>query len=343
MANQATLIQRLFSRIGGDSRMTKQDEMVDNFSRLVAGPLPRRHMLKFILMSLSGAAVTRLAGGSAQAQQASCCMGKKFDPSSQCCTSHGVQPKHPINDLAACPNRVEHPGNDPMPNGCGSGAFRAPNSWGQANFLPCCDSHDTCWGHCNNSRGGCDMTFHSCLMQACTVYQADHPIKYQLCLGVAQTYFNAVESSIGTGIYEDSQKMACDCCGSPGGQGACGSKGICCMQDQICVNGRCTDTSACAGAVCGSFTNCSVSDDCQCYTTAEGTGQCAHNELCAGLPHCTSSSQCGTGSICAVNTCCGAAGVCLPLCASNSLASKISVSEMAGGNGPTSSGKPLQR
>jgi len=345
MANQTTLIQRLFSKIGRDSSVTRQDVMVDNLSRLIASPLPRRNMLKLLVMSISGAVVARFAGGAAQAQQATaCCNNVKFNPSTQCCTPQGVQTKHPITDLAACPNRVAHPGSPAPPNGCGTTDFKVPDSYGIANFLPCCNNHDTCWGTCKSNRGGCDLNFQSCLVQSCSIYLLlfEIPELYLSCLLVADIYFLGVDqTSRGTEAYISAQKEACDCCDSPGGHSACGSKGICCLQDQICVNGRCTDTSACAGAVCGTFTNCSVNDDCQCYTTAEGTGQCAHNEFCAGLQNCTSSSQCGSGSICAVNTCCGSAGVCLPLCG-GSVASKIAVSGLPASTGPTSSGKQLR-
>jgi hypothetical protein len=92
----------------------------------------------------------------------------------------------------------------------------------------------------------------------------------------------------------------------------CGACGVQCPSGSQCVNGACSQPS-CDGKTCATFTNCSPggASDCQCYTTTDGTGFCAQNQLCAGLADCQTNADCGAGSICAVQSCC-TRNVCLP-------------------------------
>jgi len=96
--------------------------------------------------------------------------------------------------------------------------------------------------------------------------------------------------------------------------GTCNNK---CGPGSTCTNGVCS-VPTCQGLTCSTFVNCSPggTNDCQCYSTADGTGFCAHNQLCAGLADCTTNSDCGAGSICAVNSCC-TRNVCLPAVCGN--------------------------
>ena len=67
---------------------------------------------------------------------ADCLCGRQlYDPALQCCTPSGVKTKHPVADLASCPNKVTHPGYICDPNGCGpAGGTSYPNGYGAANF-----------------------------------------------------------------------------------------------------------------------------------------------------------------------------------------------------------------
>lgn len=127
----------------------------------------------------------------------------------------------------------------------------------------------------------------------------------------------------------------CACEGCPGGAVEC--DGTCCGPGENCVNGSCVcaggtpcnsnadcacgdciggvcSTATCEGRVCGNFGQCSVDQDCQCYTTPEGAGVCGCNTLCTLTTPCNATTDCPSGQICAVNSCCGAAGVCLNVC-----------------------------
>jgi len=97
----------------------------------------------------------------------------------------------------------------------------------------------------------------------------------------------------------------------------CGTCGLVCASPSTCVNGVCSVPS-CNGKTCGTFVNCSPGGtlDCQCYTTADGTGFCAHNQLCANLADCKTNADCGPGSVCAVHSCC-TRNVCLPASCGN--------------------------
>jgi len=279
---------------GEQDREMLPSELFDGLARSLGSGMPRRRAFALILKGLVGIALTEFGIRNAWATGTCLCNGTFYDPATQCCTANGAQRKNPIQNTAYCPNKVSHPGYEPKFDGCGSYAsafnpHRVPQRFFAADFYHCCKPHDICYGTCNGEKDGCDNTFGSCLAQSCGAAYPFDPILLGYCLETAGVYYAAV--SLGGGpAFEAGQQIACDCCAES------------------------TCSQSCAGAVCGSFVDCNPPDDCQCYTTAEGPGVCAHNELCAQIPLCSSSAQCGSGSICAVGTCCGSQGVCLPLC-----------------------------
>lgn len=316
------LKQRFFSfvsEINEPGIVSKQDQEVDNFSRLIASPFPRREMIKLLAVGLTTTLIGKLEfpafASSALSLQsaAACCNGEQYDPSTQCCSSSGIQPKYPISDLAACPNRVAHPGHIPSHNGCGGGIFVyiIPNSYGEASFLGCCNDHDDNYDTCNYSKGTADQTFRSCLQLNCNVYAERDLRTYNTCLKVADNYYNAVSSGIGQYFYADAQKQACDCCGSstptPGqmpcngtcvdtntNSNNCGTCGKVCPQGQSCSNGVCCNSG---GVGCGTFC-CNAGDTC-----------CGNNSCCpAGSTCCNYNGR----SFCSAvgNICCGNGASC---------------------------------
>jgi hypothetical protein len=70
----------------------------------------------------------------------------------------------------------------------------------------------------------------------------------------------------------------------------------------------------CAGAQCGTFTQCSSGNpDCVCVSLSGGGGLCVPGSTqCAGLTLCPTGTECAPGELCAVNTCCVNA-VCVPV------------------------------
>lgn len=131
-----------------------------------------------------------------------------------------------------------------------------------------------------------------------------------------------VESEIGRVVFDMATKARCTCC-KPGEESCasgcsdpltdaqnCGTCGNVC-DSGICQNGVCSN-EVCDAAVCDTFVACNGNANCQCYTTADGTGFCTGEQFCAGLAGCSSNESCGAGSICAVGSCCGR-NVCLPI------------------------------
>ncbi|WP_166880493.1 hypothetical protein [Massilia mucilaginosa] len=275
------------------------DHGFDHFSRALGSQIGRRDVIK---VALSGA-VSALLGGIGMKQAwaaANCLCGRQlYDVATQCCTPSGVRPKHPLADLAACPDRVAHPGHVCRPNGCGAaGGQSFPSAFGAARFGACCDSHDCCWGNCNSQRDSCDGNFHDCLRASC---EAAYPprinvlgldsnrIRRASCRATARTYFEGVQSGRwGTPAYVAAQQAACDCCAA-----------------QAC--------KTCPGGSCEALPSCE-DPGCVCFQTIEGSGFCHAPQACAGLSGCASSASCPPGWACVSVTCCGGNPVCIQPC-----------------------------
>jgi hypothetical protein len=294
---------------------TSSSVIFDNLSRSLGSEIPRRQALKVALTSFTGAALAQLGIKSAWAAGDTClCRGVTYDPATACCTPSGVQQKHPLTSVAACPNRVAHPGHVPVGNGCGAqGGRQFPDGFGAASFLGCCNTHDVCWGTCNNTQATCDNSFLTCLRASCdAAYPGSglNAIKRSTCRGAANSYYAAVSSRFGTPNYEAAQAAACDCC-----------------SESTCPN-------SCAGSVCGSLPPCSGGADCVCFTSTEGTGACVHGSTpCSAVSRCTTTADCPAGTACLTTSCCGSFGVCGPLC--NPIVPGSRAPSFANASGPT--------
>ena len=266
-------------------------EIFDNVARTLGSPVSRRKALKLAMLGVAGAALADIGVKTAWAAENCLCSGQVYDPVTACCTPSGVQPKHPVANLNACPNKIPHPGHVNTPNGCGAqGGTQYPNRWGLANFRPCCNNHDNCYGSCNSDKGGCDDSFFGCLRDSCAdAYPIFlFPALRASCVAAAGAYYGAV-SLRGRSAYEAAQRGACDCCGTE----AC---------PQTCVGGTCSSLPACGES------------GCVCFQTVEGTGFCHRGQSCAGLQTCSSSSQCPSGWACVNVTCCGSQPICIQPC-----------------------------
>jgi hypothetical protein len=277
----------------GSSAVSQKHKIFDDVARIIVSSIPRRKALKLSLAGLAGAALMEFGLRPAWAAVSCDCNGITFDTDTACCTPSGVQQKHPILDLAACPDKAPHPGFVPIPNGCGpAGGSLAPfipERFGPANFTSCCNTHDVCYGTCNDDKGDCDNSFFGCLASTCTsAFLLRPPQLLAACLTVAGIYFSAV-SLRGQKFYDAAQTQACDCCGPQG----CNS---------------CEGAGTCAGApVCGD-------GGCVCFQTVEGNGFCHRGQPCAGSQTCTSTADCPSGFACSNITCCGSQAICIQPC-----------------------------
>lgn len=272
----------------------QQDHSFDAAARVFARGLPRRGHLKLILSAIMGTALSGLRIKISQAAVKCDCHGTEYEPDVSCCTSSGVQPRHPILDLDLCPKKQSH-GDPAMPNGCGANGSilrpYIPQRFGRANFSTCCKTHDICYGTCNNNKSSCDTNFLACLVNLCNAAYGQTSVTGLMCSSVAIDYHTAVFLG-GGGAFEDAQKAACDCCGVEPCQ-------------EACQGGTCSSAPACGSSGCG------------CLSTAEGSGTCFQNAPCSGLASCSSSSSCPPGFACAASSCCTGL-VCAPICTGES-------------------------
>jgi hypothetical protein len=269
--------------------------LFDDLTRSIGSSSSRRGALKTAIAGLVGLALGKVGIRPAWAAANCLCNGVVYDSALACCTATGVVPKNPIADLARCPSRVPNAAHTCVPNGCGgSGGVGVPDSFGAANFLPACNTHDCCYDRCNSVKANCDTDFRTTLLAACATAYAGtgvlQGIKRGSCNAAAKTYYDFVNSR-GQQYYDAAQQQSCDCCGP-----------------QTC--------QTCAGGACGNLPRCAANNpDCLCFTTPEGAGACIPGSTpCAGLQACTSSASCPPGYGCAVTSCCGGGGVCGPLC-----------------------------
>lgn len=292
-AEQAPAIERL---VGG-----LPPSAFDNLTRSVGSQDSRRMALKVSILGLFG----MLGGGlgfprSAQAAADCLCGRQLYDSSIQCCTPTGIQTKHPIANLDACPNKVPHPGATCVPNGCGAADGASfPGSFGAASVVGCCDNHDCCYGKCNEVKVGCDDSFEVCMTESCnSAYPPDfvtvlgvrydrNRIRRDSCRGAANAYWAAVRTR-GGAAYTAAQQASCDCC----------------------ANRPC---STCPGGTCSSLPSCQ-DPGCVCFQTIEGRGFCHLPQSCAGLSTCSSSANCPSGWACVSVTCCGGTAICIRPC-----------------------------
>lgn len=287
------------------------DNAFDNFTRSLGSQGSRRDVLKVSVLGVFSTLAGGLLPRPAQAAADCLCGRQLYDPALQCCLPSGaIANKHPVADLAACPNKVAHPGYSCTPNGCGAaGGTQYPSQYGAASFLGCCNGHDCCYGECNQAKAGCDNTFYSCMTGSCdaaypvTLVQVgpitvdSNKIKRAACKAAAGAYYQAVNQA-GGDAFTAAQQAGCDCCGT-----------------QPCPT--------CPGGTCGALPSCQ-DPGCVCFQTIEGRGFCHLPQSCAGLPTCSSSAGCPSGWACVSVTCCGSTPICIRPCfvVGSSLASR---------------------
>jgi Group XII secretory phospholipase A2 precursor (PLA2G12) len=312
------------SRLGGISLKSLSDKdqcgkrTFEDIARLATSELPRRTVLKLIVTGFTAAVLARLGVTPALASPDNCiCNGVTYNsqgPQAQCCTPSGVQNNHPITNLSACPNRGPHPEHIAGFNGCGPEGrivtVVIPNAFGPANFYDCCKNHDICYDTClKNKAADCDSPFFTCLTNACGQAFGLLPQLKNVCVEIATVYFGEVSGKGGDDAYNAAQQIACDCCGSGGGNQPCPNGtngGGCCADGFHCIPG-CGCCPATADKCCGAGNCCEPDHDC-----CPGHGCCQPGApCCPGTPGgcappggiCCDGWPAGAGYTCCASTC----------------------------------------
>ncbi len=137
-----------------------------------------------------------------------------YDPSTQCCTKHGIQEKYPVRNLEACRETLTpHPGYKATSNGCGpEDGPKFPDAYKKANFRNACDAHDICYGTCGSDEVKCNDRFCNALKRTCAnAYPRKSSRNRRNCDEIANTYCDGVRI-LGYSAFEKAQSKACQCC-----------------------------------------------------------------------------------------------------------------------------------
>jgi Group XII secretory phospholipase A2 precursor (PLA2G12) len=216
------------------STESKLEPLFDRLSKIYASNYSRRDAFRIatativtpILASLgvksAKAATSCLCGGNPLLSGWACCpyddqgnlVPTAYYPQIYCCTSK-LTPKHPIEDLNACPNKQSTVGYAPVPNECGAEGTSTfivnwlNNGYSGVKFTSCCNEHDKCYGTCNSNKNSCDVNFKICLENRCKLYFTGRELRS--CIKNANYYFGAVDK-LGGSAHDAGQREACDCC-----------------------------------------------------------------------------------------------------------------------------------
>ncbi len=169
-----------------------------------------------------------------QVPNGGCCQSNTMDTQNQCCEAAGVVPKHPIQDLSQCANRVPNLEKPFQFDGCsvpdslneilgfdkdnpsGGSDTHFSNASCQLSGVNCtaaCDLHDICYQSCDSSFGGrtsCDLLLGNTAVNICLNSQ-DSLLTRAVCLEWADTYTNILLLAGGF-AYNDRQLEVCQCC-----------------------------------------------------------------------------------------------------------------------------------
>jgi hypothetical protein len=183
----------------------EQNEGFDNLTRAFGTSVSRRQMLKLIFsltIAWFGGTIT-LGSGRAQSN---CIVIVSVNSDGNCFEGE---------------NKIPIPGNVPTGNGCGpdpasgcpAGPFKIPQGYGDANFTPGCNDHDTCYEDCNySSHAYCDSKFGNDLLDICAVSYPDiNTLPRFGCYELATDFEIAVRVG-GDCAWIAAQHKACECC-----------------------------------------------------------------------------------------------------------------------------------
>ncbi|MBV9279219.1 MAG: hypothetical protein JOZ41_03980 [Chloroflexi bacterium] len=305
-----------------------EEHQLDELTRRLARPVPRRTVLRAALAAALGGMASLATLGKSSAQTSTCsAVGVQCSPAGQygpeCCSGY-------CTAAGTC--------------GCPTGrTYCAATNGGTPGCVPNCTGGQTllqatCTCECPHGTALCKGT--------CTRLCPDGQALGPNCTCICPT---AVCGTGGSGTCCVAGGVCCSgsCCSAgqaclngtctcPLGTIPCGTGAAmtCCPGGQCCVNGACTADcgtgqncvngtcrATCANPVCFGPppSRCSATNtNCACTESVEGGTTCADltGATCTTNP-CTSSSQCGTGSFCAnVGGCCGpGVFICVPFCA----------------------------
>ncbi|KAI9006434.1 group XII secretory phospholipase A2 precursor-domain-containing protein [Hyaloraphidium curvatum] len=109
---------------------------------------------------------------------------------------------------------VRNPAHTPAFNGCGVPGFMVASP--QYDMTRCCNAHDVCYDDCGNSRSKCDADFLACMQKLCDDGWAGK--QREECRGTASV-FHMGTALMGCAAYQASQRNACLCLETVGGDG----------------------------------------------------------------------------------------------------------------------------
>ncbi len=247
---------------------------LDALASAMAGPVSRRRMLRISAAALAAATLPSwiwrpaVAGAGVVGKLGDCVQlpgVSQCDPDQFEVPYTSDQPMPP--DTQVAPN-----GKASTFNGCGPaagidiGPLHGLEPWdsplGLAHFVGACNTHDCCYGSCQQSKSECDSNFLESLSSACDQSPTNllTGVGLGYCNTIAAIYYAAV--AVGGGdAYTTAQREACiacrprcqcagttACCEAPSNytcfdqmtdRNNCGDCGIQCSPGQACVGGWC--------------------------------------------------------------------------------------------------------
>ncbi len=218
--------------------------LFDNLTRAVGSSASRREALKLAGKSVAGSVaawlgVRTLAFDTALASDSAIAGGT--------C--------QPLREDGSCPQgtqKQEKEGNVPSVNGCGGqgSSFTPPQGFGDADFTPSCNAHDTCYEDCGATQEQCDVRFLGDMLSSCNAaYPGFGNILYRFaCYELASTFYDFV-SFFGGEFYDAGQQKACECCEPEPLFLYCNCNDTCYDDISVCLN-ECEVSLGCFTGIC---------------------------------------------------------------------------------------------
>jgi hypothetical protein len=255
---------------------SERDRALDSLAEALAAGVPRRRLLRMAFAAAAAAALPSWVWRPAVALAGS--LGPRgvcpnLLPGVDTCDPDQFEISYDPDNLPADAQVTARTAQSTF-NGCGpSGGIDLGPLHGLeppdtplylAHFVDACDTHDCCYGMCQQPKADCDTAFQEGMLEAC----AKSPVNLLSGVGliycnvIAGIYFSAVAGG-GSDAYKVAQRESCIacrprcqcsgtqvCCNAASGDytcfdtssdpNNCGDCGINCSPTQACVDGSCT-------------------------------------------------------------------------------------------------------